>query len=69
MRPAVRAAIEAEIERLICLLDCVDGDPDFEPEPLEEQYDVEADLTWNSDIAPTWFVIAERARKKAAKQA
>lgn len=36
--PLTREAIEAEIERLIDLLDCVDGDPDFEPN-LSGPYD------------------------------
>lgn len=63
-----RAAIEAEIERLISLLDNMDGDADFEPEPLEEQHDAEAELTWNSGLAPGWFVIAERARQKAPRR-
>lgn len=60
-----RAEIEAEVERLIALLDEMDGDPDFEPEPQEEQHDDETDLTWNSGVAPDWFVIAESARRKA----
>lgn len=60
-----RALIEAEIDRLIGLLDVLDGDPDFEQDPVEEQHDVEADVSWCSGIAPTWFVIAERARTKA----
>ncbi|PSJ53651.1 hypothetical protein [Pseudaminobacter soli (ex Li et al. 2025)] len=63
-----RAAIEAEIERLLCLLDNMDGDPDLEPDPLEEQHDAEAELTWNSGLAPDWFVIAERARQKAPQR-
>jgi hypothetical protein len=29
---ALRTAVEAEIERLISLLDRIDGDPDFEAE-------------------------------------
>lgn len=63
----IRALIEAEIERLIALLDVLDGDPDFEPEPVEEQHDAEADISWCSGIAPTWFVIAERARTKVKR--
>ncbi|PRD40425.1 hypothetical protein C5748_26990 [Phyllobacterium phragmitis] len=59
-----RQAISAEIERLIGLLDKIDGDPDFEPEPTEEQHDAEADLTWRNGYAPDWFVIAERSRRK-----
>lgn len=41
-----RALLEAEIARLIEMLDDLDGDPDFEPEPAEEQHDTEADITW-----------------------
>lgn len=59
-----RAEIETEVERLIAILDAMDGDPDFEPDPLEEQHDTEADLTWNSGLAPAWYVVAESARKK-----
>lgn len=39
-----RALIEHAIERLIALLDEDVGDPDLEPDPLEEQHDVEADI-------------------------
>ncbi|PSJ50339.1 hypothetical protein [Pseudaminobacter soli (ex Li et al. 2025)] len=63
-----RAAIEAEIERLLCILDSMDGDADLEPEAVEEQHDAEAELTWNSGLAPEWFVIAERARQKAPQR-
>lgn len=62
-----RALIEDEIDRLIALLDALDGDPDFEREPVEEQHDAEADISWCSGIAPTWFIIAERARSKAKR--
>lgn len=62
-----REAIAAEIERLIDLLDCMDGDPDLEPDPVEEQHDAEADLTWINGMAPGWFVIAESARRKVRK--
>ncbi|MGB6085526.1 hypothetical protein [Parvibaculum sp.] len=59
-----RKRIEATIEYLLTVLDEMDGDPDFEPEPLEEQNDAEADLTWTSGIAPGWFLVAERARRR-----
>ncbi len=62
---STRAEIEAEVERLIALLDVMDGDPDFELEPPEEQHDQETDLTWNSGVAPDWFVVAETARRKS----
>lgn len=38
---ALRTAISARITRDIALLDALDGDPDCEPEPLEEQHDLE----------------------------
>lgn len=38
---ALRAAISARIARDIEILDALDGDPDFEPEPIEEQHDAE----------------------------
>jgi|GEM_PF-1797171 len=60
-----RYSIAAEIERLIDMLDQMDEDPDLEPEPLEEQHDAEADLTWTNGYAPDWFVIAERSRRRA----
>lgn len=63
-----RQLLEGAIKRLIDLLDEMDGDPDFEPEPLEEQHDAEADVTWASGIAPDWFVIAEKARRKASEK-
>ncbi len=37
----LRAAISARITRDLELLDAIDGDPDFELEPLEEQHDAE----------------------------
>lgn len=63
-----RQLLEGAIERLIDLLDEMDGDPDFEPDPLEEQHDAEADITWVSGIAPNWFVIAERSRRNASRK-
>jgi hypothetical protein len=63
-----RAEISAEIERLITILDQMDGDPDSEPDPDEEQHDAEAELTWNSGTAPDWFVIAERARRRMTQR-
>lgn len=63
-----RQLLEGAIKRLIDLLDEIDGDPDFEPEPPEEQHDAEADITWANGIAPNWFVMAERARGKASRK-
>jgi len=59
-----RAAIESEIERLLLILDEMDGDPDLEEDPGEDNGDNEAELTWSSGVAPNWFVIAERARRR-----
>lgn len=63
-----RQLLEGAIERLIQIVDEMDGDPDFEPEPTEEQHDTETDLTWNSGVAPYWFVVAETARRKSKRQ-
>lgn len=60
-----RQLLEGAIERLIQIVDELDGDPDFEPEPPEEQHDTETDLTWNRGVAPHWFVVAETARRKS----
>lgn len=61
MSPLIRQRLEKMIEDLIAALDEMDGDPDFEPEPVEEQHDRET-----SDgvlaIAPTSFVIAMRSK-------
>lgn len=62
-----RQWIAGEIERLIGLLDELDGDPDLETEEAEEQHDAEATLTWQSDVAPPFFVMAERARRRAKR--
>ena len=59
-----REQVEGLIEYLIMHLDDADGDPDFEPDLLEEQHDAEAELTWNSGMTPDWLIIAERARRK-----
>ncbi|MER8938757.1 hypothetical protein NKH82_04520 [Mesorhizobium sp. M0915] len=48
--------VEATIEHMIGLLDHMDGDPDLEPETIEEQHDLEA--------ADTSFVLVERSRRK-----
>lgn len=62
-----RAEIETIIERLLAILDAIDGDPDLEHDLAEEQYDAEADISWNTEVSPYWFVIAEQARRKAQK--
>ncbi|RWK79626.1 MAG: hypothetical protein EOR51_11995 [Mesorhizobium sp.] len=51
-----RRRVEATIEHMIGLLDEMDGDPDLEPEPIEEQHDREA-------VDPS-FALAERSRRK-----
>lgn len=60
-----RQLLEGAVERLIDILDKMDGDADFEPEPLEEQHDAEADVTWSNGAVPTFYIIAEKARRKA----
>lgn len=52
-----RNRIECTIEHMIGLLDEMDGDSDDEPEPVEEQNDLEDEQT-----APLWFVLARKAR-------
>ncbi|MES0040000.1 hypothetical protein [Mesorhizobium sp. M0091] len=51
-----RRRVEATIEHMIGLLDEMDGDPDLEAEPVEEQHDREA-------TGFTYF-LAERARRR-----
>ena len=67
--PQSRADIEAEIERLIALLDHLDGDPDLEPwlaergysngddreggDPLDEGEDLREDDEDNGDVEPS----------------
>lgn len=47
VRQNQRQFIEAEIERLIGLLDRMDGDPDFEPDPIEDDgLDEPRDYDW-----------------------
>ncbi|TPJ11450.1 hypothetical protein FJW04_24135 [Mesorhizobium sp. B2-7-3] len=54
-----RNRIEATIEHLIAVLDQMDGDPDLEPDPIEEQHDREA----AEDRASRAFVVAEAKRR------
>ncbi|RLP23043.1 hypothetical protein D8676_21885 [Mesorhizobium sp. YM1C-6-2] len=65
-KPGPRRAIADMIEHLIALLDQIDGDPDFELEPIEEQWDLEADLA--VEVGPHRasmnFVLAEMSRRK-----
>lgn len=51
-----RRRVEATIEHMIGLLDEMDGDPDLEAEPAEEQHDREA--------VDFRFVIAEMSRRR-----
>lgn len=53
-----RKRVEATIEHLIAVLDQMDGDPDQEQEPVEEQHDREPE-----DRATRAFVIAEARRR------
>lgn len=61
-----RRLLEGAIERLIELLDDVDGDPDLEPEPIEEQHDAEAVPVTSKPArrASRAFVIAERTLRQ-----
>jgi hypothetical protein len=54
MSKFLRRRIEATIGHMIAPLDEMNGDPDLEPEPAEEQHDREAPLT---------FVVAEMTRR------
>jgi hypothetical protein len=67
MNPA-RKRIEDAIEGLIEALDEIDGDFDLEDDPIEEQHDAEADLTWTTAPIPTFYVIAENARRRASQR-
>lgn len=58
-----RRRVEATIERMIDVLDQIDGDPDFEPDPVEEQHDAEPDN--RPLVAPLRFVIAKVAQKRS----
>lgn len=62
----IRHTLEMTIERLVQLLDEIDGDADFEPEVLEEQYDREADPAEDglADRASLSVVIAAQALRK-----
>ncbi|MER8567643.1 hypothetical protein NKH85_16985 [Mesorhizobium sp. M0924] len=51
-----RRRVEATIEHMIGLLDEMDGDPDLEPELVEEQHDLEA--------TGFTYVLAERVRRR-----
>ncbi|TIQ35973.1 MAG: hypothetical protein E5X48_11145 [Mesorhizobium sp.] len=55
-----RKRIEATIEHLIAVLDEMDGDPDMEPEPIEEQHDREDDRDERASLS---FVVAEVQRR------
>jgi hypothetical protein len=51
---ALRTQIEAELERMIDLLNAIDGDPDFEPEEDDDTTDYEPSLGWSISGATTW---------------
>lgn len=61
-----RRRVENTIEHMIGLLDEMDGDPDLEPEPIEEQHDREADPAERgiADKAAMEFVLAELSRQR-----
>lgn len=60
-----RRRVEATIEHLIGVLDEMDGDPDGEHEPVEEQHDRELDPAEDgvADKAALSFVLAEMSRR------
>ncbi|WP_442583144.1 hypothetical protein ACSBOB_14790 [Mesorhizobium sp. ASY16-5R] len=60
----IRPLIEDAIERLIAVLDDIDGDPDLEVDEVEEQDDAEADVTWQSESVPSFYLLAEAARRR-----
>ncbi len=62
-KPGPRRTIEDLVEHLISVLDEIDGDVDFEIEPLEEQHDLEA-ADFVAGLASRAFVIAESARRQ-----
>lgn len=64
---ALRQRIELTVDSLIAFLDEIDGDPDLESDPPEEQHDAEAELTWTVVPVPTFYVIAENARRRARR--
>ncbi len=53
-----RQRVERTIEHMIEMLDELDGDPDLEPEPIEEQHDSEIDLP------PISAVVASRVLRQ-----
>lgn len=71
MSPFFRARIEATIEHMIRQLDEMDGDPDLEAEPDdEEQSDAEDDPADDgiADKAALQFVLAEAARRSRTRR-
>lgn len=65
-----RRRIEDAIDRLIDLLDEIDGDPDFELDVVEEQNDREHDAAEDgiADKAALHFILAERARRSRLRR-
>jgi hypothetical protein len=61
-----RKRIERTIEHMIQTLDEMDGDPDLETEPIEEQHDCEADPAEDglADQASAAFILAETDRQR-----
>lgn len=57
-----RQRVASTIEQLIAFLDELDGDPDFEPETIEEQHDGEEEPPTKA-IASEQFVLAELRRR------
>lgn len=65
-----RRRIEATIDHMIDMLDAMDGDPDLEPEPVEEQHDREDDPAERgiADKAAMGFVLAELSRQRGNRR-
>ncbi|MBN9242136.1 MAG: hypothetical protein J0I98_05025 [Mesorhizobium sp.] len=61
-----RLRVEATIERLIAVLDEMDGDSDLEPEPVEEQDDRELDPAESGigDELALRAILAEYAKRQ-----
>lgn len=64
-----RRRVEGAIDTLINLLDELDGDPDLEKDPPEDQHDREADPAEDgiADKASWAFVLAENAKRRGRR--
>jgi hypothetical protein len=65
MSALFRRRVENAIEQMILILDDLDGDPDFESEPIEEQHDREEEGTVTGrEMASILFVLAKKSQKQ-----